>query len=156
MRTCQKCKETKKDTCLYKRKDRESGFFFTCKECYSNWRKAKYIKNKYKEREYENKRRLTIPRRYQKLKSRAKTKNIILTITENEYALAIKSPCFYYNNKLCTPSTDIGLDRIDPNKGYELKIIVSCCGFCNTIKMDLLSLEEMKKVANLIIIERKL
>jgi hypothetical protein len=156
MRTCTKCGECKKDTCFYKRKDRESGFFFTCKDCYSSWRKQKYIKNINKEKEYEAKRRTTIPRRYGRLKNRAKSKNIQLLITIEQFILLIQKPCFYCDNKLGKPSGGIGLDRLDPKIGYEENNIVSCCGFCNTIKMDLITPDEMKKVALLLIKERNL
>lgn len=156
MRTCTKCGECKKDTCFYKRKDRKSGFFFTCKDCYSKWRKEAHIKNYDKERAYEAQRIGTIPRRYQKLKSRAKCKDIHIAISEEEFSSIVSNPCHYCNNKLGQPSKGIGLDRIDSSKGYEYDNVVSCCGFCNTIKMNLLTFQEMMKVTSLLIAERKL
>jgi hypothetical protein len=156
MRTCTKCGECKKDTCFYKRKDRKSGFFFTCKDCYSKWRKEKYIKKYDEERAYESKRNVTIPRRYQRIKTRCKKKNIELLITLEEFSSIANNPCYYCENKLGQPSKGIGLDRLDPSKGYEATNVVPCCGFCNTIKMHLLTPQEMLKIAKLIIEERHL
>lgn len=152
MRTCIKCGESKKDTCFYKRKDRESGFFNTCKDCYSAWRKEHYQHEIDRVKSYEASRRELPSRRFQKLKCRAKKKNIPLSITLDQFELLIQNPCFYCSNKLGNPViAGIGLDRLDSNLGYEMENVVSCCTFCNTIKMDNLSKEEMIKVAELLI-----
>jgi hypothetical protein len=151
MRTCIKCGDCKKDTCFYKRKDRVSGFFETCKDCYSVWRKEKYKNNIEKEKSYDLKRRGTIPRRYQTLKARAKKKKLELNISEQEFAKIVEAPCFYCANKLCKPSQAIGLDRIDSKSGYTIENVVSCCEFCNIVKMNNLTKEEMIIVAQTLI-----
>lgn len=69
--------------------------------------------------------------------------------------MIIDKPCFYCGNKLCKPVLfGVGIDRIDSSLSYSEYNSVSCCVLCNTIKNDLLSKEEMLKVAKLLINER--
>ena len=41
-------------------------------------------------------------------------------------------PCVYCGNEIKTA----GLDGIDTKKGYIVENIYSCCGWCNTMKLD--------------------
>lgn len=43
-----------------------------------------------------------------------------------------------------------GLDRVDNSGDYTLNNVVPCCKYCNSLKMDILSLEETKKVVDFI------
>jgi len=68
--------------------------------------------------------------RYSKLKSSAKSRNIILNLSLEEYIPICKLKCHYCN----LDNTTQGLDRIDNNQGYVLNNVVSCCKTCNTMK----------------------
>jgi hypothetical protein len=153
MKTCTKCKECKKENAFYKRKN---GLSYVCKECSSIYRTTNYYK--YKEsHDVERKRaKGTIQFRYQRLKSAAKSRHIILNLTMEEYKNILKMPCHYCNNLLCVPVTSgVGLDRLDSNLSYCINNCVSCCTFCNTVKSDLLTETEMLKIVQLLIAERK-
>lgn len=48
------------------------------------------------------------------------------------------------------------LDRINNNLGYMLDNVVTCCGNCNTIKSDILTVDEMKIAMNAVLEHRKM
>lgn len=67
------------------------------------------------------------------------------TIGFDEYNALYDNPCHYCNRYIDGKGT--GLDRIDNTKGYSLDNVLRCCWKCNRIRGDLLSVEEMEKVA---------
>ena len=94
----------------------------------------------------------TPARRMSTAQSMAKKRGHTWLLTLDQYKEIIKNPCFYCNNQLGEPvKKGSGLDRIDCERGYEIDNVVSCCGFCNGMKSDKITLEEMKKVAELLI-----
>jgi hypothetical protein len=62
--------------------------------------------------------------------------------------------CHYCFSSLLT-ETGIGLDRINNNLGYSLDNVLPCCGNCNKIRQDKLTVEEMKVAMSAIINYRK-
>lgn len=82
--------------------------------------------------------------RYKTAKSLAKRKDKEFNLSESQYLDLIKMPCYYCDNFL--KETDkfkgIGLDRLDSSKGYIEDNVVSCCGLCNSIKNNKLTVEE--------------
>ncbi len=87
----------------------------------------------------------------------AKRRDIPWRLSEEEYLAIIAVPCAYCENRLGTPVlTCGGLDRIDNTIGYELGNVVSCCAICNRLRSDLLTTDEMKSVAQLLIRLREL
>lgn len=96
-------------------------------------------------------------RRFRKGQWRAQLKGWDFTLTFNEWVLEASKPCFYCGDFLKNPEEKrgFGLDRIDPNKGYVPDNVVSCCGFCNGIKMDKLTKEEAKAAIEAVISVRK-
>lgn len=60
----------------------------------------------------------------------------------------ISRPCFYCNGPL--NPTGSGLDRRDSSIGYVLDNVVPRCRACNVIKSDLITSEEMLRVAELL------
>lgn len=91
-------------------------------------------------------------RRMSTAKSMAKKRGHTWTLTLEQYKEIIKNPCFYCANLLDEPvKKGSGLDRIYCERGYEIDNVVSCCSFCNGMKSDKITLEEMKKVAELLI-----
>ena len=70
------------------------------------------------------------------------------TITLEEFGKLRDKPCYYCGGKL--PETSRGLDRVDNSKGYTLDNVLPCCGGCNTLRSDVLSVEETKEVVKLL------
>jgi len=91
-------------------------------------------------------------RRYTQARADAKRRGHEFNLTFEYYWQVAQQPCFYCANVLHPPTTtSVGCDRLDNTKGYIEGNIVSSCKFCNQIKMNILSSEEMKEVAKLII-----
>lgn len=85
-------------------------------------------------------------------KGHSKRRDIVWTLTLQEYIHITSKPCHYCANRLAKPvETCGGLDRIDISKGYEVDNVVSCCAVCNRLRSDLLTPEEMCAVANLLV-----
>lgn len=127
-----------------------------CKDCYSIWRTDHYKKYKDTYDKQREKRRGTISFRYSQLKSKSKKRELLFDLTVEEFETLVSKPCFYCENKLSIKVTSgCGLDRLDSKLGYVADNCVSCCAFCNCVKNDLLTPEEMKKVAALLIAERE-
>ncbi len=80
--------------------------------------------------------------RYGYVRSIAKRKGREWSITREEYAALIASPCYYCGLEN-TVETGIGLDRLDNGQGYTLENVVSCCGLCNYVRADRFTPEEM-------------
>ena len=64
MRKCTMCGEEKDNDCFYKNKSRKDGLYYQCKQCFSCYRKERYLSNsgnvREKNRQYYNKNRNTI------------------------------------------------------------------------------------------------
>lgn len=137
-RTCCACNETKFIIEFYT----NSGLYQSCKDCIS---KAKTQTNR-KTILWSNR------ARYIRAKASAKQRKKEFALTLAEYGELISKSCYYCNDQLRTDkSRGIGLDRIDNSIGYNKDNVLPCCGFCNEIRSDKLSVEEMKKVAEFII-----
>lgn len=133
------------------------------KDQYKTKRKEWELKNKDKlisyRKEYEKRVRdkpHSTLRRFNYSIRTAKDRQIIWKLSFDEYQILISRPCHYCSYQLGEAVLKgCGLDRLDNQKGYILDNCVSCCAFCNFIKQDLLSADEMKKVAALLIGLRK-
>lgn len=87
--------------------------------------------------------------RFRQLKSKAKTRKIDFDLTIEQYCSVVdQKQCVYCQNVL--PPTGYGLDRIDSSKGYSIDNILPCCGICNRIKNDSLTMKEMILAARVI------
>ena len=163
MRTkcCSKCKEIKLIKDFYKDKYKKNGYVSSCKSCcyiitkkYSQSLKGKICQKKY----YSSMKGI-----YNQLKTTSKRKNIIFTLNKKEfvtwYSKQLKQ-CVYcrrqdyeiikdYNGR----HNRLSIDKKDNFKGYRLYNIVLCCHKCNTIKSDIFTFKEMKKIG--IILETK-
>ncbi len=83
------------------------------------------------------------PGRFHNAKSCAKTRGHKWSLSKKLYLSLIAKPCFY----CCLPNNveqSIGLDRLDNNKGYAPKNVVSCCRECNVIRGNRFTPDEMK------------
>jgi len=94
--------------------------------------------------------------KYRSLISRSVKKEILCSITFENYIKIANTPCVYCNNLLDNNSLfGSGLDRIDNLKGYENENVVSCCKTCNMIKGEVFTMEETKIMVNAVLLLRK-
>lgn len=80
---------------------------------------------------------------FQRYISQAKRRNIEFSISLDEFKNLISQSCYYcgeHPNHISKTKFSSykynGLDRLDSSKGYIKENIVTCCGVCNTMKMD--------------------
>lgn len=92
----------------------------------------------------------TLRGRFAKMKSRAKSREITIAITFEEYCKIVeKGTCCYCEEKL--PEVGHGLDRKNSALGYSAKNCVPSCARCNHIRgEDEISYEEMFEVIKLL------
>jgi len=91
-------------------------------------------------------------KRWGRLVSYAKKKNILLTLNFEDYEILIKQPCFYCG--IVNIGTGYGIDKLIPELGYTLDNSVSCCPPCNQIKGNLLTAEQMQIMISIIAFHR--
>lgn len=80
---------------------------------------------------------------YARYKDGAKKRNLEFNISKEEFKVLIENKCFYCgadpsNKIVCVKKDPIyinGIDRVDNNIGYTLKNVVTCCSFCNKLKL---------------------
>ena len=86
--------------------------------------------------------------RYDLLSRFCKKNNRELTITLEQYEKICDLPCVYCDDKMCAIKVrrGCGLDRIDNNRGYHIDNVNPCCGICNCMRGNYLTVEEMKFV----------
>lgn len=69
--------------------------------------------------------------RYCVYKGTAKRRNINFNITIEEFMQFWNRPCDYCGSEII----GIGIDRVDNSKGYDMDNLVSCCAWCNKMKL---------------------
>lgn len=82
-------------------------------------------------------------RRFSICRRQAERRDIEFALSLEKYCELIKTPCFYCGQSL-EKETGGGLDRIDNSKGYLVDNVLPCCGDCNYIRSDMLTVEETK------------
>lgn len=100
-----------------------------------------------------NYRRSNISYRYNHGKHSAKVRELEFSLSFDEYSNIIKNKCYYCDDKLSSTReiAGFGIDRLNNNIGYEINNCVSCCSFCNKLKMDQLTPEQAKQAVKAII-----
>jgi hypothetical protein len=63
-------------------------------------------------------------------------------LTREQFIELVEKPCCYCGE--VKPSMGVGLDRIDNSKGYTMGNVQPCCGDCNQLRGDRLTVEETK------------
>jgi hypothetical protein len=83
----------------------------------------------------------------------AKVRGLSWELTLDQYSALVSSPCAYCENKIGNVQTELGagLDRIDNSLGYTTSNVVPCCGFCNKLRSDVLTVEETKAAVEAIL-----
>lgn len=71
--------------------------------------------------------------RYNVYKKNAKRRNLVFSLTKEEFYQITKEPCNYCGEILNGYN---GIDRIDSSKGYSIENCVPCCEICNKMKLD--------------------
>lgn len=73
------------------------------------------------------------------------------TLTLENYCNLIKEQkCHYCDGPIFMSAYATGLDRIDNKLGYHLDNVLPCCGECNKLRGDRLSVDETKEIVNLL------
>jgi hypothetical protein len=127
-----------------------------CYKCYLKW---SYNKRKQYSIDKNGKRKkapceTTYEYRFNVGKKNAKNKNREWKLTQPEWEDIVVKGCFYCGTSL-REVTGCSLDRIDNTKGYVLDNVLPCCGFCNRIRSDLLTIEENQVAINAILKYRR-
>lgn len=155
MKTC-KCGAT--DDAVPFRTDRPM-----CLECHRAMKRTWYQANREKCKsdrikwnqanpEKHFKQRTSARARYQYLQSSAKARQIPMLLTFEEFAIFLNQPCIYCDNQLGHKVVyGSGLDRLDNDRGYEVGNVQSCCKDCNSVRGDILSVEETKAAIKAVI-----
>lgn len=82
--------------------------------------------------------------KFKRLKEKARTKKLIMTLTLNDCEKIWIQPCEYCGGECLDTKGGYGIDRINSKKGYELGNVVPCCSICNRAKFNS-SREEFEK-----------
>lgn len=101
------------------------------------------ISNKENISESLRKYKYSVKGKYSLLKIEAARREHIVSISFDEYKSIAFLPCNYCKLEI-PPSTGSNLDRIDNSRGYEVDNVLPCCGPCNVIRSDKLSVDEME------------
>lgn len=80
----------------------------------------------------------------------AKKRKWIWDISLEEYKINIYEKLCTYCGISLKYFTGHCMDKINPNLGYKVTNVLPCCGECNTIKNNILTIEETKEVIQLI------
>jgi ribosomal protein L40E len=102
-----------------------------------------YQKNKKHILAYQKKIRNTPKRKYSQAIKSAKNRGLCWSIDYTDYIKIIAKPCHYCNQTL-EHFGGSSLDRINNGKDYELTNVLPCCGPCNNIRNNFLSVKEME------------
>jgi len=93
---------------------------------------------------------------FSRAKASAKSRKIEFSLSKKEYIDLIESKCYFCNDELENgKGRGIGLNRIESDKGFIIGNVLRACGFCSIIRSEGLTVEEMKKVSELLIYLRK-
>lgn len=91
------------------------------------------------------KRSKTLLNRYSQGKYDASEHNRIWEITFPQYCELVNKNCHYCGKSL-KDECGSGLDRINNSEGYTLKNVLPCCGFCNNLRGNRLTVQETEVV----------
>jgi len=87
--------------------------------------------------------------KYQRCIYKIKKRKIPFTITIEQYKKIIDKGCFYCSKNLYK-ETGLSLDRKNGSLGYSIRNVLPCCGDCNTIRFNILTVQETIEVIELL------
>lgn len=111
---CLTCNLWQPFSAFHSRPDRPVGLRAKCKSCEKIYRRSSPKSRKLTE-----------------YRSGAKSRGLSFDLTREQFLAYWEVPCTYCGDQIST----IGIDRIDPSKGYSEDNVVSCCATCNVMKM---------------------
>jgi hypothetical protein len=152
---CTKCKQDK-STDFFRKRSGSDKLRSWCNKCLSDFGSA--YNKAHKEQSLKNSRALRLRSqtdanlRYSSFRARMGDK---VQLTREEYCDIFKAdpPCIYCHSKI--RGIGSGLDRINNSKWYEVSNVNPCCGTCNDIRGDNLTVEEMKAAMKAILDYRR-
>jgi hypothetical protein len=81
-------------------------------------------------------------KKWKSYQARALKKGIDFTLTEDSFFAALHTQCYICGKN--GQNNELGLDRLNNNKGYILGNIAPCCWECNKVKGNLNSLKFLR------------
>ena len=75
-----------------------------------------------------------LKQRFSKMVYDAKSRNLAVLLTLEEYENLTKLPCYLCGDLVISEHNGHGIDRIDNSIGYTPDNCQSCCGICNRMK----------------------
>jgi hypothetical protein len=132
-KVCRACFVEKSSAEFIQQKRNLDGLYSYCKTCH---RQQAITKRKQRPERHS----------YQRLRAQAKATGKAVEISSSTFLTLLNLPCTYCQRPY-VPAKDFysyWLDRIDNSRGYSLDNILPCCGFCNRLRRDDLTVEETK------------
>jgi hypothetical protein len=87
--------------------------------------------------------RFPLKKRLTHAKDIALSRGHVFELTREQLLEYWKLPCHYCGESILA-ETGIGLDRVDNSRGYTTDNVLPCCGGCNVVRSDVLTVEEME------------
>jgi len=94
--------------------------------------------------------RFPLKRRLSHAKDIARTRELVFDLSNEELLEFWNQPCHYCHQSILH-QTGIGLDRKDNTLGYVKGNVLPCCGDCNYVRSDVLTVEEMEVAMNAVL-----
>lgn len=86
--------------------------------------------------------------RFKYCQRQANKRNLVWSVNLSEYKDIIQKPCYYCEDY--HDDTGVGLDQIVPRGGYTVDNILRCCGKCNALKNNVMTVTEAKALIMLL------
>lgn len=112
------------------RKTRDKEYYEKTRDKQAEVRKSYRNANKDVQAEWHRNYYKTPHRRFSHCMNSAKQRFIPFDLTMEEFMTFWEKLCYYCDGEVGL----VGLDRLDPSKGYEMDNVVSCCKHCNFAK----------------------
>lgn len=109
---------------------------------YRNWGRKEKVKA------YRSTHQKLSSSRYRVLLNRAKSKNQIVELTEQDHSIITLLHCTYCN-RFSIGENYCGIDRIDSKLGYTKENSIPCCSMCNYMKTDFNQDEWLENIARI-------
>lgn len=159
MKICTKCKMEKELNQFYNTKYNTKTSW--CKKCFCDDAIMRQKQNPEKWKKYLKDTQTKPEMIFARKKANAKKEVIYFNIIRSEFILwynSQKIQCHYCGlkpqdfittqDKHLAKKVNLGLDRINNERGYELDNIVLCCNRCNSIKGEFFTYNEMKIIGH--------
>jgi hypothetical protein len=144
-KTCILCAQKAKDSYLLSREEviaRTGAWSKENPEKMREYRKKWVKEHRTQNKDVQDAWRASPGGRFSTAQSYAKQRKLEFALSKEQYADFIALPCYFCRGFLGKSSHGIALDRMDNSLGYLPTNVISCCGWCNRIKSDWMTVEE--------------